>query len=334
MRTLFIGGTKRGYLTLKALLEARAKVVGVLSLSQDEHEMDRYERPIRELAQAYGVPVKEARFVRDAALAGWAIDELKAEAGLGVGVRVLLPDWFYNAFPKGCWGVHDSLLPEYRGFAPLNWAIINDEPKTGVTVFRIAPRMDGGEILLQRDVPIGRTEPAPEVYVKVCRATEEVVLESYELLRTGAAAPQPQDYAAGSFACSRNPCDGLIEWTKPTREIFNLVRALIFPYPGAFTYYRGSRLFVLRAEEVLDAPRYVGRIPGRVVQTTSGGVDVLTGDGLLRIHEVSVDGATTQPAAEVIRSVRAKLGLDVSELVERLAALEGRLQDVEAHELA
>jgi methionyl-tRNA formyltransferase len=332
MNTLFIGSTKRGFRTLQALLKRKVPVVGVLSLAQDEHELDRYEGPIKDLALAHGIPVRETKFIRDGALSRWATQNLKAETAIGVGVRILLPEEFYTVFPHGCWGVHDSLLPEYRGFAPLNWSIINDEPRTGVSLFRICNRMDGGDILVQQEVPIGPTETAPEVYERVCDATVAVVLEGYRRLAEGRATPAPQDYAAGSFTCARTPVDGQIDWAQPSRRIFNLIRALTFPYPGAYTHYRGRRLYVLGAEEIPQPPRYAGRIPGRVTRLVAGtGVEVLTGDGLLRITRVSTDGRTVQRADEVVRSVKSSLGLALVDLADKLAELERRMEAMTAH---
>ncbi|MGA2684889.1 MAG: methionyl-tRNA formyltransferase [Verrucomicrobiota bacterium] len=334
MRTLFIGGTRRGYLALQALIESGADVVGVLSLTQDDHERERFEEPIRVLAQGRGLPVRETKLMRDPGLDGWA-RELQAETAFAVGVRVLLPGSFYSIFPRGCWAVHDSLLPEYRGFAPLNWAIINDERETGATLFKISERMDGGDILLRQPIPIGANETAPQLYKKICAATVELVRRGYELLRRGEGTPQPQNHAAGSFTASRTPADGLIDWNQSTRRIFNLVRALTFPYPGAFTFYQNRRLFILSAEELTPSPKWVGRIPGRVINLVpNAGVDVLTSDGVLRLCEVSTDGLTRQCAAAVIKSVRVKLGLDLIELNDRLFQLEHQMKQtgVPTHE--
>lgn len=326
MNTLFIGGTRRGYLALQTLIESGANVVGVLSLTQDDHERERFEEPIRALAQGRGLPFRETKLVRDPLLATWA-RELQADTAFAIGVRVLLPESFYSIFPRGCWAVHDSLLPEYRGFAPLNWAIINDERTSGATLFRISEAMDGGDILLQQSVPIGTDETAPQLYEKICAATVELVRQGHAALRHGKIIPQPQNHAAGSFTASRLPADGLIDWNQPTRRIFNLVRALTFPYPGAFTYHQNRRLFILSGEELRSSAKWAGRIPGRVVNLVPNtGVDVLTSDGILRVREVSADGLSRQCAADVIKSVRVKLGLDLMELNDRIFQLEHQMR--------
>lgn len=332
MKILFVGSTKRGFMTLQALIAGGADVCGILSLAQDSHERDRYESRIKDLATERRIPIRETKFVRSADYGRWATEELGAESAMCVGVRILLPEDFYATFPRGCWGVHDSLLPDYRGFAPLNWAIINDEPKTGVSLFRISERMDGGEILLQREVPIGPSHTAPEVYLGVCEATVAVVLAGYRLLADGHESPRSQDYATGSFTCARTPDDGCIDWTRSSRQIYNLVRALTFPYPGAYTHYRGQRLIVVSAEEVPNPPVYRGRIPGRVIRfVPSQGAEVLTGDGILRLISVSTDGHTIMPAGDVIRSVKTGLGLTVSDLEQRVLELERRLEAMTIH---
>jgi methionyl-tRNA formyltransferase len=309
MKSLFIGSTRRGWLTLKAILEAGLPVGGVVSLAQHEHETERYEAPIRQLAERHGLALREAKSLQSPELVTWVRGEVRAEVAFAVGVRVLLPATLYTAFPRGCWGVHDSLLPAYRGFAPLNWAIINGETETGVSLFRVSDGMDTGEVLLQRRVPIGPVETAPEVYEKICAATIEAVLEGHRLLRDHAAQPAPQDHSRATYTCSRTPADGLIDWNQPTTSIFNLIRALTFPYPGAFTLLAGRPLYILSAEPVAEAPAYVGRIPGRVVKIgPEGAVEVLTRDGVLRLHEISTDGVARRKPAEVIRSVRERLG--------------------------
>ena len=325
MRTVFIGSTQRGFLTLQAMLDAGVEVVGVLSLAQHAHEKERYEAAIRDLAQAYGIALRETKLAREPELAAW-VRSLDAETAVAVGVRVLLPERLHSLFRKGCWAVHDSLLPEYRGFAPLNWALINGEQTTGATLFKVSSNLDEGDILLQETVPIGDDETAPEVYGKICEATLRMVVRGCELLRAGNPPSRRQDHGMATFTCSRAPADGLIDWTCPTRAIFNLIRALTFPYPGAFSYHEGMQFYVLTALRIAAPPRYVGHIPGHVVQILpTGGVDVLTGDGVLRITEVSTDGATARKPAELIRSVRTKLGIDPVDITTRLAKLEAAL---------
>lgn len=327
MRTLFIGGTKRGYLTLRALVDGGADVVGIVSLQQDEHEVERYEEPIRALAEEFDIPHYETKWMKDRDYAELISKEIQPDIAFVVGCRILIPKEIYQIPLLGTLAVHDSLLPEYRGFAPLNWSILNGEDHTGVTLFYLSELMDGGDIVAQKPVPIGPDDTAPVVYERVCQATVDLVLEAYPLLAQGSVPRIKQDYPTGSFTCSRTPADGMIYWSKPTIAIYNRVRALTYPYPGAFTYYEGKKLMVWKAKPLSNPSYYAGRIPGRVISISKsdGYVDVLTGDGVLRIFEVQFDGEDRTAAANVIRSVRSTLGLRAVDLLDRIQALEQRV---------
>jgi methionyl-tRNA formyltransferase len=329
MKVLFIGSTKRGYLALKALAEAGADIVGVISLRQDEHETERCEGPIAQLAAELGAPLHETKWMNDRDYADLTRNHWQPDIAFVVGCRLRLPREIYTAPPAGTLAVHDSCLPHYRGFAPLNWAILNGADHTGVTLFYVTDRIDGGDIVADQRVPIGPDDTAAEVYERVCAATATLLRETYPPLAAGRAPRRPQDDAQATYTCPRVPADGLIDWTAGTIQIYNQVRALTRPYPGAFTYLGTQRLTVWRAALVSPTPRYVGRIPGRVValERSRGTVDVLTGDGVLRLHEVQTDGGDPERAAVVIRSIRATLGVRVPDLVEHIADLERRLQD-------
>src|SRR4051794_20542880 len=179
MRTLFIGGTRRGYQTLSALLEAGANITGILSLRQDDHETDRFEEPIRRLAAERNIPCYESKWLKDRDYGAILRDEIKPDIAYVVGCRILIPPDLYEIPSRGTLAVHDSMLPEYRGFAPLNWSILNGEDHTGVTLFYLSELMDGGDIVCQKSVPIGADDTAAEVYERVCQATIDVVLEAH-----------------------------------------------------------------------------------------------------------------------------------------------------------
>ncbi|MEO8626615.1 MAG: methionyl-tRNA formyltransferase [Betaproteobacteria bacterium] len=327
MKVLFIGGTKRGYLTLKALVDSGAQVSGIISLQQDEHEVERYEQPIQALAQSHGIAHYQTKTLKDRDYAALISAEIKPDVAFVVGCRILLPKSIY-AIPRiGTLAVHDSLLPEYRGFAPLNWSVINGATQTGVTLFYLDERMDGGDIAGQKTVQIGAAETAAEVYERICDGTLDLVLAAHADLSAGRITRLPQNYDAGSFTCSRTPDDGAIDWNGSTHDIYNRVRALTYPYPGAFTFYRGERLIVWAAQPG-DSRDYVGRIAGRVIEVSqvTGHVDVLTGDGILRLLEVELDGKGRLAAAAVIKSVKSSLGFSLLQMLARIDELEQQVQ--------
>jgi methionyl-tRNA formyltransferase len=222
--------------------------------------------------------------------------------------------------------VHYAPLPEYRGRANVNWAIINGEPETAITVHVMAPGLDAGNILCQQRIPIGPDDTVGDLYAKLNEVQREVLGETVARYISGYEG-EPQDETAATYGCTRVPGDGEINWASSTRQIYALIRALAPPYPGAHTYLDARRITVLRAAPVTNAPRYVGRIPGRVVARSrrDGHVDVLTGDGVLRIHEMAADDSAAGPASAFIGSTKQTLGLRTADLLARIELLESRL---------
>jgi methionyl-tRNA formyltransferase len=222
--------------------------------------------------------------------------------------------------------VHYAALPEYRGRANVNWAIINGEPETAITIHVIAPGLDAGNILYQQRVSIGPDDTAGDLYSKLNDVQREVLGETVTRYISGYEG-EPQDETAATYGCTRVPGDGEIKWASSTEQVYALIRALAPPYPGAHTYLGTRRIAVLRAAPLANAPRYVGRIPGRVVGRSrrDGHVDVLTGDGVLRIYEAATDDSVSGPASSVIQSSKQTLGLQTADLLARIELLESRL---------
>ena len=225
--------------------------------------------------------------------------------------------------------VHYAALPRYRGRANVNWAIINGEPETAITIHAIHPGVDEGNILFQESVPLGPDDTVSEVYQRLNEVQRQELGATVERFLSGFAGV-PQDEAESSYGCTRVDGDGEIHWSSSTRDVYALVRALAPPYPRAHTYLDARRVTIVRAAPSPSGRRFVGRVPGRVVErsTSSGHVDVLTGDGILRIHEVMVgDGADVVAASTVITSTRQTLGLRLTDLLARITQLERRLDE-------
>jgi methionyl-tRNA formyltransferase len=222
--------------------------------------------------------------------------------------------------------VHYAPLPRYRGRASVNWAILNNEPWAAITIHTLVPELDAGNILFQERIPIGTNDTVADIYERLNELQREHLAETV-VRRLDGYEGVPQDARHATYGCSRVPEDGEIDWSASTEAIHRLVRALVAPFPGAYTYFEGRRLVVWRAAIVEDPPRYEGRVPGRVVgvSRTHGYVDVLTGDGILQLREVQPDGESPLAAAEVIRSVRGTLGLRTADLLARIHLLEQRI---------
>jgi methionyl-tRNA formyltransferase len=224
--------------------------------------------------------------------------------------------------------VHYAALPKYRGRANVNWAILNGEPETAITIHTITPGLDAGNILFQQTIPIGPDDTVADIYHALNEIQRKVLGDTVVRYLDGFPG-LPQDESDSTYGCSRVPADGEVDWSGSTDHIYALIRALSPPYyPGAHSFLEMRRITIVRASPVRDAPIYVGRIPGRVVGRSKAGgtVDVLTGDGILRLHEVTVgDDGEMVPASAVITSTRQTLGLHHSDLLMRIEELERRL---------
>jgi len=250
----------------------------------------------------------EARSLAKLARSGrW--DPSALDVLLLVNWRWLVPSAVYRMPTLGTFVFHDSLLPAYRGFSPTVWAIINGEERTGATLFAISDEVDAGDIIGQREVPIGCNDPVGVVMERVTDAYLRLLDDHLSDLLIGEAHRRPQDHDHATYACKRTPEDNAIEWAAPTHTIHNLIRAVTHPYPGAFTTLGGERLRVWSSRSGKEQLRYVGRVPGAVIDIRRReGVTVLTGDGALMLECVQLDGQPAVNAAELISSLGTRLG--------------------------
>ena len=174
--------------------------------------------------------------------------------------RRILPDEMLEEPPLGAFNMHGSLLPRFRGRAPVNWAVAKGETKTGATLHRMRTRADTGEIVDQEEVPIGPDDTAIEVQRRVTAAAVEVLARRLEELKAGTAPEVPQDESKATRFGRRRPEDGRIDWSRPAREVHDLVRAVTHPFPGAFTDLFEGKTFVWRT-----------RLPGLAAHDTFPG---------------------------------------------------------------
>lgn len=307
-KLLFIGGRDRGFECLKALLKIGINIGAIFCMKEDEHEYEKYYTKIEKFANKKKIPIKITNSVKseeDIKL----IQKLKPTLILVMGWRTLIPQEILDIPQKGAVAVHESLLPKYRGFSPINWAIINGEEVIGVTLFYMAEGMDAGDIVGQELISIGPNETAYEVYQKTKKASINLTLQYIKSLMNGTAMRIPQNEHEATFTCPRIPDDGLIDWKLSAREIHNFIRALSFPYPGAFTTFEGRRLYIQKASLPLNHCTFIGSIPGRIVARGNGWVEILVGDrGILRILKVQEEGGEIIDASVLIKSIRTTLG--------------------------
>ena len=218
--------------------------------------------------------------------------------------------------------VHYSPLPHYRGRANVNWAMINDEPSAAITIHQISSELDEGNILFQQLISIGFEDTIASLYDKLNEIQFQNLGETVMSLLNGDQG-FPQNNAEATYCCTRLPEDGEINWSVSTRSMDCFIRALVPPFPGAYTYFQQQKMLIWQAKPVNNPPKYVGRIPGRVIgrSKSEGYVDVLTGDGVLRILQVQLEGEEKTAAANIVKSVKSTLGLQMSDLLNRIQIL-------------
>ena len=191
--------------------------------------------------------------------------------------------------PSGAYNLHGSLLPAYRGRVPVNWVLVNGEKKTGVTLHHMIEKPDAGDIVGQKAVDIDFDDTARTLYDKLCRAAGTLLAEILPLISEGKAPRIPQDLTKRSYFGGRGPEDGQIDWKWPALRIYNLIRAVTDPYPGAFAFLPGEEKIIIWWA-VPEDKGGSNRLPGQI-EVDPGSVLVATGQGYLKLLDIEVAGA-------------------------------------------
>ena len=292
MRLIFMGYHNIGYVCLQALLEhCRAlgdEIVAVVTHGDDPRE-NIWFSSVRELAFKNYLPVYQPDDPNDPAFVA-AMAALKPDFLFSCYYRHMLKKPLLDLPRLGALNLHGSLLPRYRGRCPVNWVLIHGESETGVTLHYMVEKPDKGEIVAQKRVPITSEDTALTLFARMTAAAEDLMEEIYPQLRAGTAPKVPQDQTQASYFGGRGPEDGRIDWKNGAREIYNLVRAVTHPYPGAFTTLQGRKLFIWRGR-ALASRDLAGDEPGQVVACLPGeGLLVETGEGHFLITQAQWEG--------------------------------------------
>lgn len=216
-----------------------------------------------------------------------AVADAKPDVIFAAYYRAMLPLDLLALAPQGAYNLHGSLLPHFRGRAPTNWAVLKGATETGATLHEMVAKPDAGFITDQQAVPVLPDDTAEQVFDKVCVAAEQVLWRSLPAILAGTPPRLPNDLAAGSYFGGRKPEDGRIDWQRPAAEVYNLVRAVAPPYPGAFTEVAGQKLVVAKARRPLPGhePATAGLPPG--LHLIGGQLYGLCGDGgCIHIHDI------------------------------------------------
>jgi len=241
------------------------------------------------IARHAQLPVFRVRNVNEPEAVEW-IRQKAPDLLLVVGWTQLLKPELLRVPRIKCLGFHASLLPKSRGRAPVNWALIHGDNVTGNTMIILEPEADSGDIVTQRTIPITDEDDCKTIYQKVGQTEVDMLAEILPMIRLGVLPRTKQDDTLATVMPKRRPEDGLIDWTRSSREIYNWVRALTDPYPGAFSMLNGEKvwIWVARTDGALQGQR--GSSPGQVAVDVEGWPWVATGDGWIRVVTIQRDG--------------------------------------------
>jgi methionyl-tRNA formyltransferase len=309
MRLVFMGTPDFAAASLEALLRSDDSVVGVVT--QPDRPKGRGQiltpSPVKLLAQQEQIPllqplkIKDPEFFR--VLTGWKPD-LIAVAAFGR----ILPPAILSLPPNSCINVHGSLLPKYRGAAPIQWAIINGEMETGITTMLMDEGMDTGSILLQESIPITADDTAGSLSPRLAKLGGRLLVETISRLKAGTLVPQPQDASRATVAPLLKKEDGVIDWTLPAMVLANQVRGLS-PWPGAHTTGAGGDNWTIWRALALSGP--MTKPPGVIVAITREAIHVATGDGVLAVTELQPANSRRMDVSQYLAGHPIAVGLQL-----------------------
>jgi methionyl-tRNA formyltransferase len=310
LRLVFCGTPQFAVPSLKLLL-AQSEIEVAAVITQPDRPKGRGQEisqsPVKQVAMEAGVPVHQPAKIRAPEFQP-VLEALAPDAIVIIAYGQIIPARLLTIPKLGWINLHASLLPKYRGAAPINWAIVNGETVTGITSMRIDAGMDTGEMLLQQEISIGAKETAPELAARMSEAGAPLMLKTLLGLRSGDLHPQPQDHQQATMAPMLKKEDGHIDWNLSAEGIFNRMRGFT-PWPGATTTFRGQScqlwgesIYREGEDKLLGSPGTIHLTIGKIPE-----LFVVCGQGLFRVTHVKLEGKKQIPAAAFVNGVHLKV---------------------------
>ncbi len=308
MRLVFMGTPQFAVRPLRALAAAGHEIVGVVTRTDKPAGRGRVlaEPPVKHAAEEMGLAVFQPRRVREPEFIA-TLKSLNPEAIIVAAYGQILPVDVLTLPKYGCINIHASLLPCYRGAAPINWAIIRGDKETGITVMQMDAGMDTGAILVRESVPIEQKDTAGTLTEKLAMLGARLITTALPLLAAGKLTPLVQDSSQATLAPLLKKGDGRIDWKLPAVEIHNRVRGLS-PWPGAYTFLDGKLIKIIESEVVTG-----DGAPGLLSEADKHTLTAGTGKGLLRILSLQPEGKKVMTAEEFLRGHRGLSGKKFSD---------------------
>ena len=301
MHLLFMGTPQFAVPTLNALLSSHHTVAAVFT--QPDKASGRGEKvsapPVKRLALEHDVAVYQPEKLK---AAEWldVFAKAKTDAYVVVAYGKILPQWLLDLPRLGAYNVHASLLPKYRGAAPIHWAIANGETRTGITTMKLDAGMDTGDMLLQREISIEAEDTCSSIHDRLAEIGAEMMLKTLEDLEKGAAKAIPQDPTLATYAPMLKKSDGLLDWSQSAVSIHNRIRAFN-PWPGTYTHLQGQMLRIWKSQPA-DVSSELP--PGTLLHDSSGAAMVACGKGFLQLAEVQMENRRRTTATDFLHGIR------------------------------
>jgi len=308
MVVVFFGTPPFAVPTLQRLLDSSHAVAGVVT--QPDRPRGRGHKvtdaPVKALAIERGIPILQPDRLKPPevaeALRGWSPD-----LGVVAAYGRLLPEHLLTVPRFGMINVHASLLPKYRGAAPVHRAVINGDVETGVTIMRVVKALDAGAMLAKVTRPIGPEETSDVVESALSQIGAELLVTVVDQLARGTVNEEPQDESQATYAPRLTKEEGLIDWTQPASQIHDRIRGL-YPWPHAYTFVNAARLIVLRSAAGIARQPSSGTTPGTILEVTHEAIHVATGDGDLAILEIQPEGRRAMHVRDFLQGHRLAAG--------------------------
>ncbi|RPI57760.1 MAG: methionyl-tRNA formyltransferase [Acidobacteria bacterium] len=307
LRIVFFGTPDFAVPTLQALHQSRHPVVGVVTQPDRARGRGHKSQPgsVKLMAEKYGVPVLQPERLRDEAFLE-TLRRLQADLGVVAAYGKILTDQVLQAPRLGLINVHASLLPKYRGAAPIHRAVLSGDSETGVTIMRVIKALDAGPMISKVTRPIGEDETSAEVERDIAKLGARALVSAVDALAEGRAVETPQDDSQATYAPKIEKSDGIVDWARSAREIHNQIRGL-HPWPHAYTELEGERTILLKSE-VADERGGGETVPGTVLEARGDQLLVCTGRGVLRLLTVQREGRRPVSVREFLAGRRVHPG--------------------------
>ncbi|MBI3353322.1 MAG: methionyl-tRNA formyltransferase [Nitrospirae bacterium] len=305
MKIIFMGTPEFAVPSLDALLNSKHNVAAIVT--QPDKPAGREKRltppPVKVRALKAGLTVLQPERMKDEGFIK-TLSELIPDIIVVAAFGKILPSKILHLPKHGCINVHASLLPKYRGAAPINWAIINGEKETGITIMQMDEGLDTGDILLQEGIPIAKDDTTGTLSVRLSQLSVKLLIKALEAIDVDRIKAIPQDNSKASFAPILKKGNGRIDWTREAENIYNMVRGMD-PWPGAFTYYKGEVWRVWKT--AVGNNRIV--TPGTVINVDGGKIDIACGKGAISITEMQPANKKRMAVSDFLRGNKIETGI-------------------------